>query len=152
MMVITVVRNSLDARIFYTGEESMAFFNALSSDDWHKYVRTEMMDLFFLTTYTSLSISFMKGLYPAKKILHGIAIIPGFFDLIETSTIILFLVKASDSTLKEWLSVFPSWMGYITCAKWMTGLVVVAILLFGLIKNKKAKQVFPLRFFCPIRR
>jgi hypothetical protein len=111
------IPDALDTRLFYTAEESMFYLQSLELEKATRYLVHEIIDLLlFLTCYSALSYLIMKRLYPNVKYLPMLALVPGFFDTIETSSIILYLMKN--------LSEFPSWMGYVTCLKWTSGLLI----------------------------
>ena len=127
------IPDALDTRLFYTAEESMSYLQNLDLEKATRYLVHEVIDLFlFLTCYTALSFLIMKRLYPNVKYLPMLALVPGFFDTIETSSIILYLMKNS--------SEFPSWMGYVTCLKWTSGLLSIAALFFGGLLHLRTKR------------
>ena len=79
----------------------------------------ELIDLFvFLTSYSALFFLLAKRFYDKKASLF---LLPGFFDVVETSAIVLHLTGT--------LAAFPPWIGYFTAAKWTGVFVVTAMIL-----------------------
>lgn len=123
-VMLSLSRISLDAMLYYTDEQAQLFFASLTSKQWQAYQIHELIDLFlFLPIYTWLAFLFMRRLFPYNTYLLSLAFIPGVFDLIETTTILLYLMKL--------IQHFPNSMGYITFYKWLDGALLLAALVFG---------------------
>jgi len=130
-ILIVGTLNSLDVRFYYTAQQADDFLRSLSPLESQRYLRTELLDLIFLSSYSVLLAFSMRRLYPSKIFLAWYAIIPGVFDLAETMTIILLLAK--------WISYPPPWLGLATCLKWTIGASVIALVLGGPIINTRKK-------------
>ena len=125
--------DSLDTKLFYSAEFSQNFFNSLSEEQWRAYLFHELIDLFFfLPAYTCLTFLILKKLFVDTQAVWQAALMPGLFDLVETTCITAHLAK--------YLAEFPSWMGYITFAKWGTGIFVLMLILNGWLLKKLTKS------------
>jgi hypothetical protein len=120
------VDSALDAKFFYTVTEAEFFFRSLEPAKWQAYLLNEVLDLAFLSSYSLLFFFRARKFYFTKS---WIAFVPGFFDFIETTTIILLLLNRSWSP--------PIWLGYVTCLKWLTGTIVVISIMLGWANSKK---------------
>jgi hypothetical protein len=111
-------QESLDTKLFYTAGQANSFINGLSSSEHQAYLLNQVLDLFFLTTYSLLFFFLFHRLRYRNA---WIGIVPGIFDLVET-TIIIFALRNS--------SFYPPvWLGYMTCLKWVVGLIVVFLII-----------------------
>jgi hypothetical protein len=114
----------LDARLYYNQMEVWSFFTSLSPEEAGSYFLNELLDLVFICIYSSILYLSFKRLTAWKKSWRQIAWLPGFFDLIETSGILI--------TLKTGAITGPVlWLGFVTFAKWLTGALVVVCLLYA---------------------
>jgi vacuolar-type H+-ATPase subunit I/STV1 len=120
----------LDAKLFYTMTQAESFFRSLEPSQWQAYLLNEVLDLGFLSSYSLLFFSFARKFYSANS---WLAFIPGIFDLIETTTIILLLLNRSWSP--------PIWLGYVTCLKWVTGGIVGILIVVGFTLRKKQANI-----------
>lgn len=131
--MLSLTRESLDTKLFYSAEFSKNFFTSLAEEQWRAYLFHELIDLFlFLPAYTCLTFLILKKLFVDAQAVWLTALIPGLFDLIETTCIIAYLAK--------YIAEFPSWMGYITFAKWATALFVLMLILNGWLLKKLTKS------------
>lgn len=127
---------ALDVKFYYSANEARDFLRSMDAAEAAAYLRNEILDLGFLSTYSALSRSFMCRFYPSNRALHIWALVPGFFDLIETSAIIWLLLHPESNP--------PGWLGVTTCLKWLTGATVIATLGLSLIASsrKSRRQIF----------
>ena len=116
----------LDTKLYYTVTQAESFFRSLEASQWQAYLLNEVLDLVFLSNYSLLFFLLARKFYLKKT---WFAFIPGVFDLIENSTIILLLIYRHSSP--------PSWLGYVTCMKWLTGAVVVIWIIFEFTKASR---------------
>ena len=114
----------LDARLFYTPEESRKFFSELSLLNREKYILNEFLDYILILTYTTL----FYRLSDRANALRRICFLPGFFDVVETTTILL--------CLNKFIILAPTWLGYVTSAKWGIGAIFVLWYLVLHLKKK----------------
>ena len=123
----------LDAKLFYSGEQARALINSFSESDLRAYFLQEILDLGFLTSYTTLFLLMLRRLSPAKTWLLIFPVIVGLSDLVETTVTILVL-KFSGS--KMWFD----WLGLFTFVKWVLGAIVALIIFTRLFKVKFSKS------------
>jgi hypothetical protein len=116
VMLCLGLHDSLDAHFYYSATEADTYFSSLSPRLRHLYLKTELIDLAFLTTYSWIFWT-LAGRYFSRSY-RWMAFVPGIFDLIETSSIILIL--------SGWpVENFSAWLGVATMIKWTTGTVFV---------------------------
>jgi hypothetical protein len=118
---------SLDIRFYYSADEAKSFFQNLSPSETRAYLQNEFFDVGFFVTYSFLLFCWFQRVYRAYPRHSFIALIPGMFDLVETSVIIAVLV----GLIKE----PPTWLGMTTCLKWTTGAFFVLTTAFQLFKQ-----------------
>jgi hypothetical protein len=111
--------DSLDSRLFYSAAEAKVFFQYLSHEQSRAYLKNEFFDLGFIVSYTLLFYWLYRRMVSHRSWLSALALIPGAFDLIETSVIIGVLSGGVQSP--------PAWLGFATCLKWTTGAIFVLI-------------------------
>lgn len=123
-MTILGPRESLDAKFYYTGEQAHALLLSFTAEEAEKYFRNEIIDLLFIVAYTSLLFMALKKRAPN---FIWLAFPAGFFDLIETSSI-LYCLKASP--------VFLNQLGFVTAFKWIFFTGAKLTVLYGLFRAK----------------
>ena len=118
---------SLDAKFYYSRAEARAFLLGLSDEQMRDYFRNEWMDLLFMTFYTGLLYAWASRA-STSRVLRRAALVPGFFDAIETLTL-LAVMKGRDA---------PAWLGAVTCIKWSAaGAVLIALIVAALRKKSR---------------
>ena len=127
-MLIWGSLDSLDVRLYYSAEEARSFFQGLSEAQRRAYLRNEIFDMGFMTTYSFLFLCLFQRFCQAYSRFSWVAFVPGILDVVETGSIIAVLV----GVLKE----TPSWLGVVTCLKWVTGAVFLLFILFRWIKQR----------------
>jgi len=106
----------LDTKLYYSHEEALGYFSALTSAQTENYKLIALLDLFvYIPAYTWLLFLVGRRFLPDKYLL--LIFIPTVFDIVETSVIYLFISGI--------LSGFPSWTGYVTSIKWISGAAIV---------------------------
>lgn len=118
--------NVLDTELFFTASEADTFIRGLGIQNMRAYFVNEIVDLLFLVTYSVLFFLLARRYYFRKT---WLTFIPGIFDLIETTTIILLLQNKSYAS--------PIWLGYVTCLKWTTGSIAVTAIVAGFIRQRQ---------------
>ena len=103
----------LDSLFYYTTEYANLFFKNLNAVDRKKYLFHEIIDIFLIFNYSLLIYYFSNVISKFNKIF----LLPGFFDFIETITIILLLCNIIESA--------PIWLGLVTSFKWLTLIVII---------------------------
>jgi len=131
MASLMTMRELLDARFYYSATEASGFFAALSPAKAHLYLKHQLLDLLFLSSYSVLSFSVVEVLFPKSLRMKIFAIVPGVFDLIETGSIIAILLGAPTT-------IFAGWLGFATLLKWVTGCLLIFIILSRMIWTFKA--------------
>ena len=84
--------------------------------------------VFYIISYSLLFFLGLKKIFPNQKVVVVLALLPGLFDLIETSFIIYSL--KTDGTHQ-----FFNWLGVATFLKWATGGFVLVVLAVGATKR-----------------
>lgn len=115
---------SLDVKLYYSGEEARQWFSALTLQEEHSFFLNELVDLAYIVLYSIL----FYGMFPPTPIRY-IAFIPGVCDFIETGFQMFYLQT------KDYSAVFD-WLGFFTCMKWVSLVLVLTTALFLFIKNK----------------
>ena len=111
---------SLDAQIYYTGNEARDFLKGLSEGQSYAYFINELLDILFIFLYSFLAFFSVKRLFKTFAMAPWIALIPGVLDFVETTTI-LFILKLGDT-----LNLLDS-LGVITFLKWGSGALLVIL-------------------------
>jgi hypothetical protein len=134
MASLMSMREILDARFFYSANDVSRFFAELPPGRAGVYLEHQLLDLLFLSSYSVLSFSLAGFLFPGPSKLKSLALVPGVFDLIETSSIIAILLGAP-------IGLFAGWLGFATCLKWSSGglLTVVSLGRLAWIKVRQRK-------------
>ena len=122
LMIFFGPENSLDAKIYYTGEEAREFLKGLGDGQSDSYFINELLDLLFIFLYSTLAFISARRIFKTLAFAPWFALVPGVFDLIETSTI-LFILKVGDTLLAL------DNLGLVTFLKWATGVVLVVLAL-----------------------
>ncbi|MEQ1723076.1 MAG: hypothetical protein ABL930_07850 [Pseudobdellovibrio sp.] len=125
------LKHTLDARIFYTQDDALAFLQSLDSTGLQTYLHVELLDLGFIFTYSMLMYVTLRKMIPNRFYFCFIAFIPGFFDLVETANIILFLQNPT------YIQSF-AWLGTITFLKWTTSAVLLCYISFLRLRLKQS--------------
>lgn len=126
------ITNNLDVRKFYWGSEAISYLLSLTPDESQRYLTKEYFDLFFILSFSSLFFLLMVRFFPRIKYLWLLALLPGFFDLIETGTIISLLMTQKYPRPLDWL-------GLVTAVKWLLAYLVMIIIVVGGLKELVAK-------------
>ncbi len=111
-MLLLPTPGSLDVRFYYSAAEARTFLAGLSPSQAHTYLLHEWWDLLFLTAYSWLFVRLLRTPW---------AVVPGVFDLIETTIIIAVLSGISSAPIAP--------LGAITALKW-SSLTIIAALTF----------------------
>jgi len=122
----------LDSRFYYSATEASNFFAALGSQKTHIYLKHQLLDLLFLSSYSVIAFSIVEILFPKSSKMKIFSVVPGIFDLIETVSIIAILLGAPTF-------IFVGWLGLATCLKWLTGCLLTILIVFRLVAVLKAK-------------
>lgn len=129
-MFLWRAESSLDAQLYYSGEAAKYFLNSLSEVQNQIYFRHEILDLGFIISYTLFYYFLVRRVLGSEKYLW-MAFVPGFFDFLETTSI-LYLLK-SENIPNE-----LDWLGYLTALKWLTVTILSLILIIALRRSKSA--------------
>jgi hypothetical protein len=132
MVQIWGSQKSLDVRLYYTAGEAKSFLNELSPSEISAYVRHECFDLAFIATYSLLLFLWLRRLLPHNKYLLTLAFIPGVLDFIETTTILVILLRAPLEP--------PSWLGLMTLLKWLSTLGVLFLFILGYFHKPRSRK------------
>lgn len=128
MMLLWGTNSSLDAQFYYTGESAKHFLSSLTESQNRTYFRHEILDLGFIFSYTLFYFFLVRRTFTSDHY-QWLAFVPGFFDLIETTSILYFLnSKALPGTLE--------WLGPMTSLKWLSVAALSFILVLALRKSK----------------
>lgn len=129
VMLCLGVRGSLDMRPYYSFQEASNYFNHLSVEMSYAYLIKEFLDLGLIALYSGLfKRGVRKFIFPNPPKLF-IFLIPGFFDLIETVSIILILKNLISHSILGIL-------GVISLLKWTSGATLFALISYKWIKSK----------------
>lgn len=116
--------DSLDMKLYYSGEQARVLFKTFSDSDLKAYFMNEIFDLCLLISYTFVFLILLQRIYSRQIWTVVLPLIIGISDFIET-TVILSVLKFSVSQ-----SVF-NWLGIFSFLKWSIGLLVILLLLVG---------------------
>lgn len=114
-------QGKLDGRLFYTGAEANDFLNGLSLVDRGFYLYGELVDLWFLTNYSWLLFLGFRYFLSSGSRLIFLALVPGLLDLLETTAILVFLIKGQAKISLAVLSL-------ISLFKWIMALGALSFL------------------------
>jgi len=130
---MTIVSPSaiLDARLYYTGDQARELLGGFNASERLAYFHNELLDFLFMATYSALLFLWARRVLPAR--FRWIAFVPGVLDLIETS----FILYAASSA-GPWA--FFDWLGCITLLKWVTGGVVIVVLVVRGVLRTRARK------------
>jgi hypothetical protein len=127
--------DTLDARFFYDQMEAWSFFQTLSEEDSRRYLVNELFDLVFIGLYSAIFYRSIERHSGWRKSFLSVAWIPGIFDLIETSWILIVLQFGEISGPLLLL-------GWMTMAKWISVTAVLGVLsLLFIRKVRLAKKI-----------
>jgi hypothetical protein len=124
---------SLDIKFYYSGAEARALIQNLHAFELKYYFRNELIDLIFIFTYTSALWIGLRRIFPNNKATATLALLPGFFDLIETIAII-YAVKRPGGPHD-----FFDWLGVVTSLKWIFVAIAIGAVIMGLVRRKLIK-------------
>lgn len=113
-MLIFGPPKTLDAKLYYSGEQARALFASMSEADVHAYQWNEIFDLVLIAAYSAGSVIILRRLFPRKRFAVPLALLAGSFDLVETSTILMALQDPGAQSSFDWL-------GICTLLKWICG-------------------------------
>jgi hypothetical protein len=126
---------SLDIRLYYTGEQARQFLTSLSFKENRVYLITELIDFFlFIPAYTLTLFLGIKQLCSSDRKIWLWAFAPAIFDVIETALIIYALASTANHTYFDWL-------GLVTFFKWLLALGAV-ITFFRKLKQQSLSSLF----------
>jgi hypothetical protein len=114
------VANILDARLFYSHQEALEYFQNLSFENSLLYWKAETTDFFFILTYTAFLYISLKRLLWKNPKLKYLAFLPGLFDLPETAmiwSVLTFGISPNQF----------SWLGLFTLMKWLSLLPILTV-------------------------
>lgn len=112
---------SLDAKLFYSGDEALNFFQSLTEPAIAKYKNQEILDLFFILLYTTVFYRLLRVRKPEWAFL--LCLLPGIMDYSETLSILTYLLNGT--------SPIPlNWLGYVTFLKWFLGFILGLYIVF----------------------
>lgn len=103
----------LDTKLYYSPSELLQILQNYSIEDRIAYFYTCLIDLLYLTVYSAL-----LWILAGKK---GFAFLPGFFDFIETGSILLYILGKVEFTHIQHL-------GVISFLKWIFVIFVTAFI------------------------
>ena len=132
-MGIVGARATLDLRYYYTREAADFFLQSLTTDEVAAYIRNQWLDFGFLCSYSTLFFFLAEKFYPQNRRLVWSSLVPGAFDFVENCVMLFLLYDLSTRTA-------PWWLGWVTCLKWTTGAIYVAVLLWGRIRMARQSQ------------
>ncbi len=118
----------LEMNFYYSKDEAIRFFSGLTSEETHTYLRSECFDFLFLFSYSVLFFRWLNRLFSDSSFCRWLGIVPGMFDLIETFTSSLILMGVVPAA--------PAWLGFMTCAKWTTSIIVMLLICFQFLRRK----------------
>jgi hypothetical protein len=119
LMFLFGTTNILDAKLYYSHAFANDFFANLTPQERAVYLRHEWFDLGLIVSYTSAFFMWSKRLFVKSKVMGAVALIPGAFDLLETSSIIYILANDVQDVV--------AWLGIITLHKWILGAIIFSL-------------------------
>lgn len=129
-MVFWGPHNTLDVKLYYSGDEARALFAGLDAAESRHYFINELFDLLFIITYTAFLLSSVRHVFARRRIFWSLlAFLPGAFDWVETTSVLYILKAGEPFSLLDYL-------GIATCLKWTLG-ALVSVLLLGEIWRRK---------------
>jgi hypothetical protein len=130
------VTESLDVKMYYTGDQARAFLQNMNAENRNAYFVNELIDLLFICAYTASLWIGLRWVYPKDKIMWPLAFAPAAFDLLETLHII-YALKIEGPHL------FFDWLGVVTFLKWLLAFGACVALVRGLLRNRKRALSHP---------
>lgn len=127
---------TLDKLPWYTAEEGLKLLADLGAEGRLRYLRNEWLDLGFLFAYSAFAFIatgwIWEGRLGAPAVRRGqyLALLPGVFDLVETS-----LVISALSGYPEGLTAKMSGLCLATPAKWLAAALLIVSALCGAALN-----------------
>ncbi|MBK8173333.1 MAG: hypothetical protein IPK60_23775 [Sandaracinaceae bacterium] len=109
---------TLDTRFFYSAQTAHDFLVDIGAEGRSAYLRVECIDFGLICVYSAFLLRVFLRRFEGRP-LHWIALVPGAFDLAETFTIFTLLTHDDFDV--------PGYLGYLTCAKWVSAIVVLAV-------------------------
>lgn len=121
-------RESLDAKLYYSGAEARALFARQEPAEARRYFGNELGDLVLIAVYTAaLVIALRRARGPGAAVL-SLALAPGLFDLVETSLVL----RALSQPESDW---FLDGLGAVTLLKWICAVFALAALAPSLLRR-----------------
>jgi hypothetical protein len=130
VMLMLGPARKLDGRPYYSPEDAGFYLNSLTLIERGFYLYGEIVDLWFLTNYSWLLFLGYRYFYPQKLVLQYLVLLPGLLDIIETVSIMGFLIQGQTLINLTALSI-------VSCIKWSTVVSAVGFLLVKFILPKK---------------
>ena len=117
----------LDARLWYSAADALAFLEELGPVGRTKYFVHECLDLVFIAAYTVLLRQLATRWRLAPR---NLLFAPGAADFIETTGILVLLSMGTPRS-----STIATVIGYATCSKWLAFLAVIVTFATGFLKR-----------------
>lgn len=123
---------TLDKLPWYTAPEALKLLQDLGPEGRLRYLRNEWIDLAFLLVYSAFAFIATGWIWegrlsaPAVRRAQYLSLLPGVFDLAETS-----LVIAALSSYPAGLTAKIGWLCLATPAKWLAASALVVSALCG---------------------
>lgn len=120
------LKNILDARLYYTPEYFVEFFNRLDPEMRHLYTVHESVDFAFIISYGLFLFWGLQKIFGTHSRWCKLVAGPVLFDFIETTAIWLCLQNyLHPSQVSE--------LGFITFLKWASGFALVGAALLRIV-------------------
>lgn len=118
---------TLDTRLVYGPDEARDFLTGLSAADHAAYHVLAFADLGFIPVYTALFVTWFRFLRVrgALRLAPALALVPGVFDAIETTSIATALGRGTISGGLAWA------MSIATPLKWLAVAAVAVAIVVG---------------------
>lgn len=130
----------LDARIFYSPVQAVALVEMLSASSKSAYRAFNFVDFAFIFFYSVMLVAWFRVLAPDVggrfRGWHWLGLVPGVFDLIETTGVAL-LLRSGQPELSAgvWLAVLG------TPLKWLGVVFVLLLLVFAEIRGLRQRHL-----------
>jgi hypothetical protein len=129
----------LDARAIYGPDEIRELLTHQGDEGRAAYMAAALADLGFIVVHAALLITWIRFLRNRfavhRKFPAILGMVPAFFDLVETISIILLLRSYPDQPAElAWAAVIA------TPLKWLSALAIAALIVFGEIQLRKRRR------------
>lgn len=130
---------SLDRLPWYTAPKALTLLADLGPEGRARYVRNECVDLVFLCVYSAFAYVATGWIWegrlspPAVRRAQRLSLLPGLFDLAETTLVLSALSGSPDN-----LTAKVGWLCLLTPAKWLAAAALVAFALCGAALNLRS--------------